>query len=183
MIVVSIDLETTGLDQAKHGICQIGAYAGPDSPHLRTDVYPGGVESDPAALAVNGFTEERIEKGLPIRAALQRLSEYLQKVPADELVCLFHNAPVDAAWLIQDFRAYGFPDKPFRRVVDNISLGFAYYGELLSGAELAKRCNVMNPRPHDALADAQAQYRVFTELFYALPGSAPKSPRPWVLRA
>ena len=62
--ILWVDFETTGMDETRHGICQIGLLVQQDGKIVHTekfDVNPGNVEYDPEALAIHGLTKEQIQ--------------------------------------------------------------------------------------------------------------------------
>lgn len=177
-LFVALDLECTGLDSAKHGICQIGAWAtgeGEDdfrdyfvsdaNPHHATAQGERRVEVSLDALRVNGFTQERIDRSLSLSVVLWQFSKWLTKRKDNyEIVIVGQNVPFDVAWLIKDFRRNGLDVQCFRRVIDNASLGFAVYGELMGQGKLADRLGIINAGAHDALADAYTASKIFHRL-------------------
>jgi DNA polymerase III alpha subunit (gram-positive type) len=185
---IALDLETTGLDSQKHGIIQIGAWAtGESEDHFKdyfvTDCDPsyfGGkfkkVQFDEGARKVNGFTDERIADAPDIDVALRAFNNFLQKYRQDgptgqlnDVVIVGQNVPFDVAWLIKDFRRFGLNTDVFRRVVDNASLGFAVFGELMGQGKLADKFGIKNGGAHDALSDAMTASKVFHRLRKRLP--------------
>jgi hypothetical protein len=111
---VGIDVETSGLDVEVHSLIQVGLASGLGE-WMSCDVqpYPGPVVISPEALAVNGFTPERISAGLYPREADELCSEWLAKRFGDERL-------VPVGWNVGTF------DMPF--VLMTLPLTAAHFG-------------------------------------------------------
>jgi DNA polymerase III epsilon subunit-like protein len=175
---IALDLETTGLDSTKHGIVQIGAFAtGDTEDHFKgyfvRDTDPNfstkgvhQVQYDSKAFECNGFTPARIDKAEIFSDTLRDFNAFLQKYTQNEgeVIIVGQNTPFDVAWLIKEFRRFGYEPSVFRRVIDNVTLGYAVYGECLGQAKLASRLGIKNNDAHDALADAMTASKIFHRL-------------------
>lgn len=176
---ISIDLETTGLDSDKHGICQIGAWATGETedhfkgyflqdvnPHVR---YYGNeeeqrVQVDREALRVNGFTNERIDEGVPWGRSMYLFNNWLKKwTVGTDLICVGQNTAFDIAWLQKLFNREGLDTGVFRRNVDCYTLSFLAFGRPMGLGKVASRMGIKYPA-HDALTDAWAASTVFHRL-------------------
>ena len=71
---------------------------------------PAGCEIDPEALQVNGFTRERISRGLSYTAVCERFQEFIIKHFSAEPVVIGQFYPFDYAFLDQVFSASGYGD-------------------------------------------------------------------------
>lgn len=193
-IFVAVDTETTGLSLIDHGIIQIGAYATGESysdfkgyfvedanPFITGEGQLTNIKISDQALAVNGFTLERIEAADPLDFVIQRFVAFLtrlrdghnpninpdteQKSDGNEIVLVFHNAKFDAPRLelVLDFT--GCPgDKFFRRTLCTITQAFTLFDEMLSLAKLAEKFDIKNGMTHDALGDAITTAQVFHKM-------------------
>ena len=176
---IDVDLETTGLWQEQHGICQIGAWAtGESFDHFKgyfvSDANPHypcenshrySVVVEDGALSVNGFTKERIDDAPELYNVLHKFNAWVQKFTQDtQVVIVGQNVPFDVAWLKRDFHRAGLDDGIFRRVVDTAALGFIYFGEPMGQGRMLARLGWKNGDAHDALADAYSNARLFHHL-------------------
>lgn len=178
-LYIALDTETTGLWQEEHGICQIGAWAtGAKEDDFRgyfvSDANPffptfGGkprvCKIDDGALAVNKFTRERILCGPHLAPVLHSFAAWINKWAKDfDIYIVGQNTPFDVAWLKRDFHRAGLSDQVFRRVLDNVTLGYVRFGERMGQAKLAQRLGIHAGDAHDALSDAYIASRIFHRL-------------------
>ncbi len=178
---ISIDLETTGLHLGENGIVQIGAWATGEheddfKDYFVSDTdphYPVGLTNDhlqhvrisPDALKVNGFTQDRIDLAPCLGTVIHQFHAWLKKYAADtDVLVVGQNVPFDVAWLKYEFRRNGLDNDSFRRVLDNVSLGFAVFGEAMGQARLARKLGIRCRSPHDALSDAYTSNKIFHRL-------------------
>jgi DNA polymerase III epsilon subunit-like protein len=176
-VYVGFDLETTGLDPLRHGICEIGAVAtssrGEIVGRFREDCNPGlefGIEVDPSALAVNKFTLDRIEDAPYIGSVLTRFFTFLHDL-RDQPVIVSQNSPFDTGFMLAAMRRERMDiaeiGRPFRRGLDTISIAFATLGDglLHSQSSLSKVMGFPpDPRAHTAEADAERCIMLFHAL-------------------
>jgi DNA polymerase III epsilon subunit-like protein len=106
-----IDTETGGLNPECHAILSLAAVVYHDAPeeHIHLVIKdPEGLLSS-SALAVNGFTEERVNaEGVTPWEAVQRLKALLQKNDMRGRVTLVgHNLPFDVGFLRRLYRLAG----------------------------------------------------------------------------
>lgn len=161
------DIETTGLDLVKHGICQIGGFATGEDFETKMgsfvqDANPltvPGTEIDQRSLDVNGFTRERIGAAQPIDIVVRAFDAWLGTLNEPTLV--FHNAQFDAPRLQIAHDRAGLSTKRFRRVLCTISLGFMDARRVHSLASLCEKFGIQNEAAHDALGDATATAEAF----------------------
>ena len=188
--IIGLDLETTGLHPGVHGIIQIGAWAtGENEDHYKgyflsdcnpfygkritldedKDVPCTPYVTSAEALAVNGFTKERIESARSLFNTLREFNEWVKKfAQSTKVIFVCQNAPFDIGFMRAAYRTAGFDDGIFRRQLDTISLGYVLHGETLSLKELCKRHHLKNGDAHDALSDAfttnKLTHRILAEL-------------------
>lgn len=114
-VYLIIDTETTGLHPARHGLIELAAAALDEKlavlETFQADVCPPeGCEIDPEALQVNGFTRERISRGLSYTAVCARFREFFINHFSAEPVVIGQFYPFDYAFLDQVFSASGHGD-------------------------------------------------------------------------
>lgn len=190
--ILYYDLETTGTDERKHGIHQIGCILEIDGKEVERHDYrvqPNPKAAiEPEALKVGNVTEEQIKAYEPMDVIYRRftsmLAKYVDKYnPKDKIyLCGFNSADFDNRFLRAWFRQNG--DSYF---------GSLFYGEdldvrIMSAQYLLKRranmpnfklmsvaaelgIDVDETRLHDALYDIEltrACYRIVTGLDFEL---------------
>ena len=110
-----VDTETTGLHPARHGLIELAA-AALDGQLILLDTFqadvcpPEGVEYDPEALQINGFTLERIRAGISYRMICERFLTFLNKNFSAEPIVIGQFYPFDYAFLEQVFSTSGYRD-------------------------------------------------------------------------
>ena len=110
-----VDTETTGLHPARHGLIELAA-AALDGQLILLDAFqadvcpPEGVEYDPEALQINGFTLERIRAGISYRMVCERFLNFLNKYFSAEPIVIGQFYPFDYAFLEQVFSTSGYRD-------------------------------------------------------------------------
>lgn len=160
---VVMDLETTGLDDRKHHIVELGA--------IRVN---RGIEEaafqhliripeplSPNITALGGITEAMLEEsGQPIGEALPAFLDFLGNLPL-----LGHNLSFDLDFLFRACAANGLPLPPNRRM-DTLSLA----RKLVPQAPQFKLTALMAhlqldyPNPHRSLPDCRATLQLFHKL-------------------
>lgn len=156
---VFIDVETSGLDPERHEILEVAALR--VSPKLdvigefSAKCIPLHISNaDPAALTVNGYTDEEWMDAIPLKEALVQTAPLMEDaVPAG------HNVQFDLSFLAKGFAATGVkPPKTSRQRLDTVALAFV---EAIAGKapdmkldSLCKALFVSRRRPHDARSDA-----------------------------
>ena len=108
-----IDTETTGLHPARHGLIELAAAALDE--HLEVlqsfhmDVCPPpGVEIDAEALQVNGFTVERIQKGVSYEELCKQFLDFTNRNFAGDPIAIGQFYPFDYAFLDYVFSVSGY---------------------------------------------------------------------------
>jgi DNA polymerase III epsilon subunit-like protein len=110
-----VDTETTGLHPARHGLIELAA-AALDGQLALLDTFqadvcpPEGVEFDPEALQVNGFTMERIRTGISYRMVCEQFLGFMSKNFSAEPIVIGQFYPFDYAFLEQVFSTCGYRD-------------------------------------------------------------------------
>jgi DNA polymerase-3 subunit epsilon len=182
--MLSIDCEMTGLDPKKHGIISIGAIdmSQPDRQFYGECRIWEKAEIDPAALAVNGFTEKDcLDSQKKTEEQLMReLHDWIQL--ADEHTLLGQNVYTDKEFLNEAFSRNGIKFKFNHRIIDTHSVAYAehlrtgkiiphkYEDQTQSALNLDKILQSVGipeePRPHNALTGAKVSAEAFYRLVY-----------------
>ena len=191
---IGIDTETSGLDPAKHGICEIGAVATNDKGQV-VDIYQAYCRPtrdllvtsrdhsyctavlDPNALEVNGLTRRFIENQAPDFMVMPTFAEWLKgftvkadsKNGTDEVRKVFCNAPFDLGFLNALARRAGcFEDfeQGSYRCIDLWSIGHAVLpnAPVLSLNKTCETLGIENRVAHSAVSDALATVNGYHEL-------------------
>jgi DNA polymerase III epsilon subunit-like protein len=108
---IIIDTEATGLVVGINGLCEIAAAVmDADFNILETicfDVNPGNKEINPESLKINGFTKERIDKGVSYNESCKRLLTFVQKYFDDTPTFVAQFYPFDYSFLTDMFTVSG----------------------------------------------------------------------------
>lgn len=167
--LVFVDLETSGLDPFQHGILELGAIFldGPDAEpaYMRADVRPDGCVFDERALAVNGFTPERIAAAEPQDRAICAFDARVQK----GALLAGWNIPFDMAFLKEAYRASGLVWRFDYHTLDIWSLYYVLKGQgpgtgHLQLKALCKRLGLYKETDgaaHSALQDIDWTWRLY----------------------
>ena len=170
MDLVFVDVETTGLDPARHELIEIAAvrvdaHTLEPLDHASVRVRPSRLgDADPRALEVNGYSDAAWKDAVSLPTALRRVAPLL-----DGALVAGHNVGFDWAFLARGFERAGLPlpDVDYHRL-DTASLAWP----LVAGAEIESLsldavCTALGlhrPSPHRALADAMASLEVARRL-------------------
>lgn len=189
-IYIAVDTETTGLDASVHGICQIGAFTQVEGAtyEFSVDVNCLPCEISDQALAVNGFTRERIAAGQPLGLAFIRFANWLASF--DNVVLVMQNAAFDKSFITAGLKRVApgtlfemlnvFSCRPsyeegdtleqhlgLRRVLDTMPLGFSLLPQLKELPALARLADMVlgesyatSWNKHDALGDARTTFHI-----------------------
>ena len=165
-----VDVETTGLDPARHEVVEVAAVR-VDGRSLEVlgeaevRVRPERLhEADPEALRVNGLSAARWSDAVPLREALERVMPLL-----DGAVLAGHNVWFDRAFLEAACRsadvALPLGD---HHLLDTAVLAWPLLAagevESLSLDAVCGRLGIERPLPHRALADARCSLEVARRL-------------------
>lgn len=170
-----IDIETTGLSLNKHEIIQIGCVLASQKnrgsksfkiiEEFEIKVKPTNINTaDPVALQINGYNEKDWSNAMPLREAMEILSQKTK-----DAVMIGHNVCFDYSFLEKAFEKTKIENKMHHRKLDTISIAFAKLCgdkdiEKISLKSLCKQFGVENKNAHTALSDARATFEVFVKL-------------------
>ena len=176
-----VDLETTGVDPAKHSIVSIGAI---DFLHPERTFYEecrpwNGALLDSNALAVNGFTPEQLNNESR-KTLYEAITSFIKWVEESEVQTLGgHNFGFDWAFLKQTSDIYNLSWKPHRRIVDLHSVCYTHHLKRgivpplkdkrtdLSFNNVLKYVGLPEePMPHNALTGAKSAAEAFSRILY-----------------
>lgn len=162
MVRVFFDLETGGLDPARHPVCQVGAVCEDDGAEFEVKARFAPRDADPAALAMGWYDEGswRVQ-AVPLREALERFAAWVKARGHGRAHLAGHfAAEFDKPFLIGAYKREGLRFPADFRVLDTMQLALwllpgraSYklpdlYRDLCGGRELGKAGG--------ALADARA---------------------------
>ena len=165
MNIVIIDLETTGLDPAKHEILEIGAVKVDTGETFECKVHPLHIkEADPKALEINGYKKEDWEEAFLLPNALKLLNEFLGK---DTVYLMTYNITFDWGFLREAYESTGIKAPFHYHKLDLLTLAWS---KLPPGSSLSLK-NVssilgLDPEPpvHRALNGAMKAKEVYEKL-------------------
>lgn len=162
-----VDVETTGLDPARHEIIEIGAVLASDDFDAKISfarkVAPSRIESaDSRALEINGFTPESWCQAIPLPDALMSLRPIIE----GEITIAGWHPEFDVGFLRYAFDVCGIEwPNARRRTLDVCSCAQLIMPGLdnYSLESVAKRLGI-TPGGHRALEDAMCALNVAKEL-------------------
>lgn len=164
-----VDIETTGLNLLQNEIIEIGCViTNPDLEiieEFEIKIKPEHIEnSDPVALKVNHYDEEKWESASNLKEAIEI---FLEKVK--NCIMVGHNVTFDAGFLEYAFNKTGLLNTMHYHKLDTISIAWAKLHrepdlEHFSLRELCERFGIKNERAHSALPDARATYELYKKL-------------------
>jgi len=171
-----IDIETGGFSITKNGICEIGLIilnkngmaVHMESLLIRPYNRPGEdklVSYKEDAMAVNGLTEEQIERdGHEVRNVCESIQQMLIKHNVETFIG--HNIKAfDAPRLNHLFERFGNPELPinFDNNIDTLELAKKQYPnfEAHNLPYLCKKFNIVNHSEHRALGDCKATAQLY----------------------
>lgn len=181
-VYISVDVETAGPIPARFSLLSIGAcvVADPDE-GFYTELRPTARGVDPGALAVAGFSLERLDDvGEPPESALPRFADWVDSVVPAGARPLFvgFNAPFD--WMFVADALDRFAGRnPFGHAaldIKALAMGAAAVPWDETGfAALARRFGLPGALPHHALEDARLQADLFRRILELIesPGGTP----------
>ncbi len=123
-IYLVIDTEATGLIPGKHGLIQLACAALDQKFQILddfcVDVYPPeSVVVEQEALEINGFTLDRIRKGMSYVQVARQLFDFLEKNFASEPVMIGQFYPFDYAILVELCKQTGEIGKKLHQKIGN----------------------------------------------------------------
>lgn len=155
--LVSLDLETTGLDSNRDAILEIGAVKFRDDEvieTLSTLVNPG--RSVPQKIVeLTGITQSMADAGLPLAEALDRVSLFVRDLPV-----VGHNVGFDLGFLNKQRI---LTRNEFLDTFELAGILVPHAGRYGLGA-LAKELDIDLPATHRALDDAKVTHRLYVKL-------------------
>ncbi len=179
-----VDLETTGTTAGKHEIVQIAVVPlnddlNPTGQHFYANICPEFSErADPKSLEINGLTLDELE-GCPDAAmTASLLDEWVQSLGLHtgcRLIPIAHNWVFEhsflTAWLGAIGRESIFHYHPRDTMILALTIndGAALHGKpapfkSVGLPELCKQLQIVNTKPHDALADCLAEAELYRKL-------------------
>lgn len=105
--MIIFDVETTGLNPKRHGICSIGAVLWPEGSEFYAEPrVASSIEMDDKALEINGYTREQLtnEVRRPMREILEDFMQWAAQ--ADDLILSGWNGQFDVAFLRSEFERH-----------------------------------------------------------------------------
>lgn len=181
MDIVFCDLETTGLDPARHTICEIGLIKGNETLDKFLELTPAEMKvADSAALKINRFFERRgPEGGLPYGEVLERggmeykdLRQELAlsvAIMTDGCILAGNNVKFDQQFLEAWLRRHGACPTWDYHVLDvpTFAAGVlyacgVYIDPPYKSSKISSNLDILEPdEAHTALGDAQWAKRVY----------------------
>jgi DNA polymerase III epsilon subunit family exonuclease len=157
-----VDCETTGFYAETHRVLQLGAVivsgSGAIIDQFDTIVRPECPETyEHGAEHIHGITAEQVNKGTPLRIALQQLLDF-----GSQHIFVAHNAPFDIGFLMAEAQRVGISDPYSRwlsRSLDTVALSRRVDRDSERSHKLGSLCEYYGVDPghaHNALADAKA---------------------------
>ncbi|HXO66870.1 MAG TPA: helicase C-terminal domain-containing protein [Candidatus Dormibacteraeota bacterium] len=160
-VVVCLDLEATGLSSAVEHVIEIGAvkFRGSEVIERYHTLVNPGLRIPPMIRRLTGISDGELAAAPRLRQVLPRLREFI-----GEADLLAHGAGYDVAFLEEALGA-AVDD---RRVFDSIEIARVVCPAAPSYS-LGGLCDLVglkHPRPHHALEDAEATFRLFLALLH-----------------
>ena len=156
--IVSIDIETTGLDSQTDSIIEIGAVRFNDrriEKEWSTLINPGR-PIPPLIIQLTGINNEMVRNAPPINAVIRELSDFVGDFPI-----LGHNVKFDLSFL-QRHRLFEFNDVLDTYELASVLLPTASRYNL--GA-LGQIMGILLPATHRALDDARVTHALYLQLY------------------
>jgi len=166
--IVFVDIESTGLEAALHGIVELGAiFHGSSVSMARWAVNPGECFIDPKALEVNGFLERDIRQAPYIDDVIREFDHRVE----DKAVLAGWNVPFDVGFIKH---AYYIAGVNWRFDYHTLDVWSLYYTLIQAGVlegplhleGLIDKLGLRQPedgRAHGALQDITWTYRLWKE--------------------
>ena len=159
--MVSIDIETTGLDANKDAIIEIGAvrFSGKRVEAEWTKLINPGKPIVPFITQLTGITNEMVRNAPPIQAVIQELADFIGDDPV-----VGHNVRFDLGFLQKQHILQ------FNKVIDTYELAAVVLpcNSRYNLGTLGSTLGSMIPNSHRALDDAKLTHVVLYELYQKL---------------
>ena len=167
---VVVDCETTGVSPSSDRILQIAAVVvntrGEIIDSFDTIVRPESpAEYVHGAEHIHGISPDHVQRGMPLRQALERLIEI-----SDGRIFAAHNAPFDVGFIHAEAERVGITHR-FERYIDTLTLSRRIDSEKSRRHTLDALCEyygIVRDRAHEALSDATATATVLAHLLREL---------------
>lgn len=165
MLVLGIDVETTGLDVSKDVVTEVAAVMWDTDLKIPVKILSeiidiGEKEVSPEASEISGLTREICSKyGAPLVTALCELATLMEK--ADMI--LAHNAPFDKGMVEAAFKSQNLDDLQMPEKLWADSSCDVQYPEKMATRKLtylAAEHNFVNPLAHRALFDVMTMFQI-----------------------
>lgn len=179
LLMIVLDIETTGLDPEKHSIIEVGAidYSNPMNIfNEKCQIWPGA-EIDPEALSVNGFNVDEVNNPaiLTQHELLVRFNDWISSI-MDRTIA-GQNVDFDINFLTESCKRLNLPCGFGKRKVDQHSLVYAHFlrrdikPPLKDGTSDLNSDLIMNyvgippePKPHRALNGARFEMEAISRI-------------------
>ena len=180
--MIVLDVETTGIDEKKNSIIEIGAidFFHPEDRFVMACKPWEGAELNLRDLKINGNTPETLQD--PSRASLEeaakRFYEWSNNIKSDVIIAA-QNPDFDTRFLKYSFDLYGVPWIYGRRTVDQHAVVYSRLVEKGIEIPLKKRTSNLSgdkimelvglpkePRPHKALNGALWETEALSRVIY-----------------
>ena len=177
-----LDVETGGLDPAKHPLLTVGYYVASIDNYVVTPLHgneiaiqSGDLEVEPKALSVNGISlEEHNAKASPSREALWGFLNDIKRFewPKGKATIMGHNTPFDQGFMKAWFKREGVDwDATFSHNSTDtlpVVMFLHVYGVLSVNSfklqSVAAALRIYPEKAHSALDDAKTTLQVFNAL-------------------
>lgn len=175
-LLAFVDLETGGLAPDAEILQVACIITDPSGRHVLwrgvdtvTPEHPELLE--PSAIAINGYTAEAWSTSVPLKQALQRITDQMGSLMAegDSIMFVAHNSPFDVPRLTAAIEAAGLSLPPGgHHSIDTATLAWPLVKSgVLPGQSLAALCDhfgLARDHPHDALSDTDDCRQVYVRL-------------------
>ena len=156
--IVSLDIETTGLDPIKDAIIEIGAvrFNGNRVEAEFSQLINPGRPIPPMITQLTGITDEMVRREPPVKAIIQDFENFVGDCPV-----LGHNVRFDLGFLRRQTRAFEYND-----IIDTYELAAVFLptASRYNLGALQQLLTIPFPATHRALDDARAARGVYEKL-------------------
>lgn len=156
--IVSLDIETTGLDPVNDAIIEIGAvrFNGTRVEAEYSQLINPGRPIPPMITQLTGITDEMVRREPPIKAIIQDFENFVGTCPV-----LGHNVRFDLGFLKKQTRAFEYND-----IIDTYELAAVFLptASRYNLGALQQLLSIPFPATHRALDDSRAARGVYDKL-------------------